>query len=154
MTNARKVLTSTEKCITQLGLSNSSARMFKKGTLLYAMYASIGECSIAGIDCSCNQAILGIVPHSIDAEFLYYYLTFNRERIKTEGQTGTQSNLNKRIVQSLIILSPPITEQEAVAQVLSAMDAEIDELETERKKLTQFKQGMMQELLTGRVRLR
>ena len=48
---------------------------------------------------------------------------------------------------------PPIEEQKAIAQILSEMDAEIDALEKRREKYKAIKQGMMQELLTGKTRL-
>jgi type I restriction enzyme S subunit len=52
-----------------------------------------------------------------------------------------------------IIPFPPLAEQEAIAEVLSAMDAEIALLETQLAKYRQLKQGLMQKLLTGRIRL-
>jgi type I restriction enzyme S subunit len=54
---------------------------------------------------------------------------------------------------SLIVRVPPLPEQTAIAAVLSDMDAELAALEERREKTRQLKQGMMQELLTGRTRL-
>jgi type I restriction enzyme S subunit len=51
------------------------------------------------------------------------------------------------------VVKPPTTEQQAIARVLSDMDAEIAALEARRDKTKLLKQGMMQELLTGRIRL-
>jgi type I restriction enzyme S subunit len=154
MTSTGKYVYQTEKTITEEGLKNSSAKLFKKGTLLFAMYASIGKCSIAKIDLTCNQAILGIVTESIDTEFLYYYLAFNEKKFSQIGQTGTQNNLNKEIVQNLEIPYPSSKEQIAIAHVLSDMDAEIGELEKRRDKYLMIKKGMIQQLLTGSIRLR
>jgi type I restriction enzyme S subunit len=153
MTRIKKYLFNTEKNITELGLKNSSARLFKKGTLLFAMYASIGKCAIAKVDVACNQAILGINAKEIDTEFLYYYLAFNEQKFLQMGQAGTQNNLNKEIVQNLDIPYPFIEEQTAVATILSDMDTEIECLEQKRDKYTMVKQGMMQNLLTGKIRL-
>lgn len=153
MTRIKKYLFNTEKNITEIGLRNSSAKLFKKGTLLFAMYASIGKCAIAKVDITCNQAILGINTKKIDTEFLYYYLAFNEQKFLQMGQTGTQNNLNKEIVQNLDIPYPSSQEQTAIAQVLSDMDAEIEQLEQKLDKFKMIKQGMMQELLTGKTRL-
>lgn len=62
--------------ITQLGLENSSAKMFPKGTVLLAMYgATIGNSSILNIDAATNQACAAFLPDNrIKPEFLYYYL--------------------------------------------------------------------------------
>jgi type I restriction enzyme S subunit len=153
MTRIEKYLFNTEKNITELGLKNSSAKLFKKGTLLFAMYASIGKCAIAKIDITSNQAILGINTKKIDTEFLYYYLAFNEQKYLQMGQAGAQNNLNKEIVQNLDIPYPYIEEQTAIATVLSDMDSEIEKLEQKKDKYIMLKQGMMQQLLTGRIRI-
>ncbi len=62
-------------------------------------------------------------------------------------------SLNTQILNSIDVILPPLPEQYAIATVLSDMDAEIDTLERRRDKTTAIKRGMMQELLTGRVRL-
>ncbi len=63
-------------------------------------------------------------------------------------------NITKEKMLSLVIPIPNFTEQTAIAAVLSDMDAEIAALEARRAKTQALKQGMMQELLTGRTRLR
>ena len=118
------------------------------------MYASLGECSIAGIPLCTSQAILGILPQEkLDAEFLYYFLTSLKVRVKTLGQQGTQSNLNKGMVQDFRIPVPDLPEQTSIVSVLRDMDAELSELEKRLIKTRALKQGMMQELLTGKTRL-
>ena len=155
ITEAGKYINKTEKTITEKGLNNSSARMFPAGTIMYAMYASLGKCSIANIELSCSQAILGITPKCrINPEYLYYYLSFIEEDVRDMGQTGTQSNLSKQIVQGFMVKLPSdIKEQQAIATILSDMDKEITDLEAQRDKYRLLKSGMMQKLLTGQIRL-
>ena len=63
-------------------------------------------------------------------------------------------NLNKDVVADVTLTVPPtVLEQQSIAAVLSDMDAEIAALEAKRAKYESIKQGMMQELLTGKVRL-
>lgn len=50
----------TEEMITQLGLSSSSAKLFPKGTLIYTIFATLGEVAILDIDAATNQAIAGL----------------------------------------------------------------------------------------------
>ncbi len=69
------------------------------------------------------------------------------------GQHGTQANLNARIVRGFAVDLPSRSEQTAIAAVLTDMDAELTALELRRDKTRLLKQGMMQELLTGRTRL-
>lgn len=69
------------------------------------------------------------------------------------GQQGTQSNLNKDIVSGFLLPLPEIEEQVAISTVLSDMDAELAALDVRLAKSRALKQGMMQELLTGKTRL-
>jgi len=153
ITKAGKYIAETEKTISNEGLLNSSAKLFRSGVLLFAMYASIGKTTIALMDTTCNQAILGIQPYSINKEYLYYFLSFNERKFATMGQTGTQSNLSKDMVQKIEIPYPIEEEQTYIATILSDMDAEIAALETKLEKYKKVKLGMMQVLLTGKVRL-
>lgn len=66
---------------------------------------------------------------------------------------GTRAKLNKSVLENIEISYPSLSEQERIATILSDMDAELEALETQLGKARQIKQGMMQELLTGRVRL-
>lgn len=154
MTRAGRVIHATEKTLTPLGLAGSAAQLFPEGTVLYAMYASLGECCIAGIPVTTSQAILGIRPKQhLVGEFLYYFLVSMKSKVATLGQQGTQANLNKGIVQGFRIALPSREEQVCITTVLSDMDAELSALEAHRNKTRALKQGMMQELLTGRTRL-
>ena len=154
MTQGGKWLVDTERKLTLMGLNSSAAKIFKAPVLLYAMYASIGECCLCSFDVSTSQAILSItVLPSLSMEYLFYWMNGQKEEIKALGQQGTQSNLNKQIVQNFELVLPSYAEQQAIAAVLSDMDAEIESLEEQLGKTRALKQGMMQELLTGRIRL-
>jgi type I restriction enzyme, S subunit len=154
MTKGGKVITYTDRNLTRVGFSSSAAQMFPVGTVLYAMYASLGECSIAGISLCSSQAILGIRPSgSLSNEFLYYYLISLKPIVKSLGQKGTQANLNKGMVQDFRFRVPSLPEQTAIAAVLYDMDAELAALGQRLAKTRALKQGMMQELLTGKTRL-
>lgn len=154
MTAGGKYIHHTEKTLTTEGVSASAARLYDPNVVLYAMYASIGECSLAVGRVSSSQAILGISPgSSLDREFLYYYLTRIRPQVKTMGQQGTQSNLNAGMVRKFELKLPTLSEQRAIATVLSDADKELDALTSKLSQSRSIKLGMMQELLTGRTRL-
>jgi type I restriction enzyme, S subunit len=154
MTKGGKVITRTDRNLSVDGLANSAAQIFPAGTVLYAMYASLGECSIAGMPLCTSQAILGIRPQErLNGDFLYYYLNSLKSAVKSMGQQGTQANLNKGMVQAFQLGLPSANEQTAIATILSDMDTELAALEARRDKTRALKQGMMQELLTGRIRL-
>lgn len=149
-----RVITKTERTLSRLGLNNSAARLFPSGTVLYAMYASIGECSVAGRSLCTSQAILGIQPgSSLHRVFLYYWLTWIQRRVKALGQQGTQANLNKDMVQDLSLPLPSLPEQSAIAAVLSDLDDLVGSLEALIAKKQAIKRAAMQQLLTSRTRL-
>lgn len=154
MTSQGKWIETTEKYLTQLGVESSSAKIYPPKTVLYAMYASIGECSIASVPVSSSQAILGIRPNEcLYFEFLYFYLSMFKERIKLQGQQGTQPNLNAGIVKAFKIPLPNVAEQKAIADVLSTADEEITSLSRRLEALQQEKKALMQQLLTGKRRV-
>lgn len=150
-----KYIEATERSLSQKGYENCAAQMFACGTVLFAMYASIGECCIARKELCTSQAILGIrVSERLSNEYLYYFLFSLKSKVKKIGQQGTQANLNKGMVEDIAINLPPLPEQAAIAQVLSDIDAELEKLETRLAKTRDLKAGLMAELLTGRIRLR
>lgn len=154
MTQGGKVITATDRNLSRTGFASCAAQMYPAGTVLYAMYASLGECSIAGVPLCSSQAILGIRPgNGLNNQFLYYYLMSLKPIVKSLGQQGTQANLNKGMVQDFRIYLPTLHEQTAIAVTLSDMDAELAALEQRLTKTRALKQGMMQELLTGKTRL-
>jgi type I restriction enzyme S subunit len=67
--------------------------------------------------------------------------------------SGTRYVISQGKFKSMTVKVPPLPEQTAIAAILSDMDAEIAALEAHRDKTHALKQGMMQELLTGRTRL-
>jgi len=155
MTANGKCITSTKKKLTANGVENSSAKVYPKETVLYAMYASIGECSIAKVEVCSSQAILGIRPkEGLGFEYLYYYLSSLKQRIKLLGQQGTQANLNAGMVKNFKILLPSYEEQQKIASILTNADKEIDHLKQQLSDLKQEKKALMQQLLTGKRRVK
>lgn len=154
ITQANKYLFTTDRSLSDAGLDASPAQIFPKGTVLYAMYASVGECCIATMEVCTSQAILAMQPIAcLDSEYLYYWLCSSKANAKSAVQQGTQGNLNKGIVQDMSIRQPDIREQQAIAKVLSDMDSDIAATEERLTKARALKQAMAQALLTGRIRL-
>jgi len=91
----------------------------------------------------------------LDVRFLAYLLSTrpHRANIRLLSQGSTIRHVYSSTFSSYKLALPPLDEQAAIAAVLSDMDAEIDALQQRRDKTRALKQGMMQELLTGRTRL-
>lgn len=162
ITKCDKYITDSARKLTVAGIDNSSAKLFPAGTILYAMYASIGKCAIADVECSSSQAILGIVPNAdiLDTQYLYYYLCSIQESIALQGQQGTQSNLNKKMVESFQIPVPTnergvdLQKQKYIASVLINMDEVISMHKTKQEKLKTQRKTLQQYLLNGIVRVK
>lgn len=141
--------------ITREALNNSSAKIFSANTILMAMYgATIGKLGVLKEPSTTNQACCAIKCNDIVEIFLFYILLYNRKSIIEKGCGAGQPNISQAIVNELSFLVPPCEkEQQAIANILSKMDNEITALEAKRAKYEAIKQGMMQQLLTGKIRL-
>ncbi|WP_295947249.1 restriction endonuclease subunit S [uncultured Bartonella sp.] len=135
----------------------NKSRRVKAGDFLLSNSMSFGRPYILKIDGCIHDGWLVIQNyHNVfSTEFLYYYLVSEQTMAQYIHKASGSSvlNLNKDLVSSVEIVYPNQREQSAIAQVLSDMDAEIEKLEKKLSKYQKIKQSMMQELLTGRIRL-
>ena len=155
ISNSEKYIKETKVKITELGLKNSAAKVFPKDTLFFAMYASVGKVIISQTDMASSQAILGMRCEKIDREFLYYYLLNNKKELLEKGQTGTQTNLSKNIMENYEICIPEDKNiQKSIGEQLAFMDKEISMLKKKLEKYQKIKSGIVDDLLTGKVRLK
>lgn len=92
---------------------------------------------------------------SVSSQYIYHHLQFvqTKKRILDMQVDAARQNISLSNVRDFLFVLPRLAEQEAIATALSDMDTEITTLETKLTKARQIKQGMMQELLTGRIRL-
>lgn len=154
MTEQGMYISDTAKKLTKAGIENSSAKIYPAGTVLYAMYASIGEVSIASVDMSSSQAILGIqVGKNLRNKYLYYFLVGQKDHIKLQGQSGTQSNLNAGMVRNFDIPLPSLNKQDEIVDFLDSNMRELSLLKQQLALYKKQKQGLMQKLLTGEWRV-
>jgi type I restriction enzyme S subunit len=100
-----------------------------------------------------NQRVGRIRPKRCSALYMYFALQAPLAEIQAGTGATTVKHLSHKDVESLTILLPGVVEQEAIAAALSDAEREIAALNARLRKATALKQGMMQELLTGRTRL-
>ena len=116
-----KYITNADEYITQAGLDSSSAKMLPKGTILYTIFATLGEVGILEIDASTNQAIAGLTikdKGQILSEYLYYYLKSKKGYVKTIGRGVAQSNINMSILKSFQVPLPTSLKQKEIVDIL------------------------------------
>ena len=141
--------------------------VFEKGDLLVVMTDLTPDCNLLGkpafVDSEekilHNQRIgkIRLLSENFDKQFLYFTLLSSSylRKIKDQATGSTVRHTSNKSIYSVSLPIPKqLEEQHAIATVLSDMDAAISALETHLAKTQSIKQGMMQQLLTGKVRLK
>lgn len=122
----------------------------ESGDIIMSVRAPVGTVSIAS-----NKSCIGRGVCAFKAnKFLYYMLLFMENRWSELSSGSTFDSVNgKQISEFKIFVPTSLSEQRAIAEILSDIDSEIAELEKKKEKYTSIRQGMMQQLLTGKIRL-
>src|SRR5262249_13005302 len=116
--------------------------------------STIGKVGLAAKDLATNQQINSIIPNDrVDSEYLYYAATTLSDVVREQAGEQAVPILNKSRFSEFEILLPQLPEQRTIASCLADADDLISSLERSIIKREAIKQGMMQELLTGRIRL-
>ena len=152
VTKSGMYLYETTQRLSPLGVENS--RPIKCESLIMSICATVGRPIITKIDTCIHDGFVVFDNLAADKHFLYYVLKSIEGDWSKHGQTGSQMNLNTELINRTEVSIPStLAEQTAIAEVLGEMDAEIAALEEKLSKARLVKQGMMQELLTGKIRL-
>lgn len=114
----------TEESISESGLQSIGNRLFQAGTLLLAMYGSVGKCAFAGMEMATNQAILGITANDsrLNLRFLKRWFESNQKRFELDARGVTQKNLSATYVRELEVPLPPLSEQRRITAILDTAD--------------------------------
>ena len=151
--STKKYINKTEKMLSAQGF-NISRRFPANSILFVSIGSTIGKCALAPVELTSNQQINAVFPsENISSNFLYYMITFVSPRIKAQAGEQAVPIVNKTQFSNTKISICGYEEQKAIASVLSDMDNEIEALEHKQQKTREIKDGMMHELLTGRIRL-
>ena len=124
-------------------------RVYPIGTVLCSCSATIGICAITTQKLTTNQTFIGITPNnSLDNQFLYYFLTTQKNYLNSVGSGSTILYISRKKFEKMKIIFPSLKEQQKIASILS----NVDNLITNTKKIinqtTSLKKGIMQKLLT------
>jgi len=147
----REVL-KTEKTITKLGLSNSSAKVIAPGSVLLAMYgASIGKTGISAIPMATNQAIAFAKCKTELAlpRYLLAYLQSQKSRFVEMGQGAAQPNISQTIIKSWPLTLPPISFQVEVISTIDYFDVHLLNLERSIDASRAVRSSILSDLLSG-----
>ena len=155
-----KYVNSTEECITQRGLDNSSAKVFSKGTLLYTIFATIGTVGILNIDAATNQAIAGVTFYGeYDLDYMYYVAVGLKDLLVAKGKGMAQMNINQTILKSTPIPIPPLAEQRRIVAKIEELLPLIEEYDEAEQKLStlnanfpeMLRKSILQQAISGKL---
>jgi type I restriction enzyme S subunit len=118
----QREINSSECFITELGMANSSAKLFPQNTVLVAMYgATAGQVGILRFESTTNQAVCGILPSSYMPEYLYYYFLSIKDDLVAQAVGGAQPNISQEKIRDTLIPRAGISEQARVVKELDAI---------------------------------
>ena len=145
--------------LTKHHFKNLQSCELKEGDFVISTMGTIGKCDVvpsnAGIGIMDSHLVRLRLSKNVDKKYFKYYFqsSFIQNQIKSLSVGGIMDGLSTSIIKKLNVVLLPKEEQTAIATVLSDMDTEIATLETKLAKYRHLKTGMMQQLLTGKVRL-
>ncbi len=150
-------LLDSEKNITKLGLENSSAKLFPKGTVLMAIYASptVGRLGILTHESTFNQAAVGLIANDkkISKEYLFLLLQHRREDLNNLANGAAQQNLSVGVVKAFKVLypSPLVTDSftKQVSNMFNKMESNHKQIQT----LTEMRDALLPRLISGKIRV-
>ncbi|MCX8482298.1 MAG: restriction endonuclease subunit S [Crocinitomicaceae bacterium] len=154
--NGSKYIGETVVKISAAGLKNSSARLLPINSVIVCTRATIGKAAISVEEISTNQGFKNIIPNEkkVNVEFLYYSIINSENKLLRLGNGSTFLEVPKSDFEKFKIPLPPLPEQKAIAKVLCAADAAIHTTEKLIAKKVLRKKWLMQQLLTGKKRLK
>lgn len=136
----------TEQFINELALKESSAKLVKKGDLLYALYgATSGHVAISQIDGAINQAVL-CIRSDLNTIYLLNFFLWKKDSILSTYLQGGQGNLSAAILKEILVPVPCLKEQTKIANFLSAIDQKIEVTAQQIEQAKQWKKGLLQQM--------
>jgi type I restriction enzyme, S subunit len=135
-------------------INTMSLKICPVGTLLVSCSAYLGRCAIVKRELITNQTFIGLFPsNQVNVEYLYYVMMMEEHNLNELSSGTTISYLSREQFENYKIRIPLYKEQTAIADLLSDLDSEIELLEKKLYKYKNIRQGMLQKLLTGEIRL-
>ncbi len=148
-----RVLTTYSQTLNELGLGVS--RLFSAGTIMVTIAANIADTCILGIPMCAPDSLVGVVPSAGQvARYLELCIRRRKRWFENRAPQTAQKNINLEDLRPLLIPYPSRQEQVRIAERYEAIDAQMWEDEETAEKLSNFKRGLMQDLLTGRVQVK
>lgn len=136
--NKSKFLSESARKITKAGLSNSSAQLIPKHSIVYSSRAPIGHINIMECDYSTNQGCKSVTPLIIDVTFLYYALIYMTPEIRKKASGTTFKEISGTVFSETLIPLPPLNEQVQIVKKIEQLLVKVKEYEVEYSNVTKL----------------
>ncbi|WP_417585689.1 restriction endonuclease subunit S [Nitrincola sp.] len=147
-------ITGAQEHISDEGLRNSAANIVEKGNVIIATRMAVGRVVTCSVDVAINQDLKAIIPNEKAVpDYIFYWFKYKESEISKLGTGSTVKGIQLSDLKKLTFLTPPISEQKKIAEILTTADKEIDALQKRLGHLKQEKKALMQQLLTGKRRV-
>jgi type I restriction enzyme S subunit len=142
----------TQKGLSPAGLAAARLRPAPPGTVLFAMYASVGKTTVTGVAAAWNQAILGLVPRpDVDPDYLLGWLELARPSLPAIARSATQDNLNADQVARLRVPRRTPAQQRRIGMVRRGAVGDHAQLLAEADRFQQLLEERKRALITACV---
>jgi len=149
-------LKTTENYITEKGLKSKGLKLVPKDSLLFTSRATIGYLAINKTEVAINQGIISLIPKdaNIDVNFFYYFLQKLKSLFENLAGGSTYREISMSTFSNAIVPLPSLPEQKRIADIFSTIDRAIKNVNNAIVRLENLKKALMNELLTGRIRVK
>jgi type I restriction enzyme S subunit len=148
-------ISESQKQISELGIGNSSAVLHPAGIVVMSRDAGIGKSAITTCPMAVSQHFMAWNCGSrLDNHYLYYLLQYWKPKFEAIAIGSTIKTIGLPYFKKLQIPVPPIEEQHKIAASLKSVDSAVFELQKKEASIIKVKKALMQDLLTGKVRVK
>lgn len=149
------VIIDTQEKISELGLKNSSCKLYEKGSIIIAMYGqgkTRGQVGMLGIPATTNQACAVLSPSKkMNFIYLYEYLKLVYDDLRSLGRGGNQPNLNAGLLKNYKVLNPPIPLQTQFAEKIALNEQQKDLAKQELQESEDLFNCLLQKAFKGEL---
>ena len=135
---------------------SSPIKVAKHGDILISVRAPVGEVNLAAMDLCIGRGLAALRANRqvVDTHFIYYFFLRFKRLLQNRSSGSTFKAITKADIENFLIPLPPLPEQKKIAEILMTVDRKIELLKNKKNHLERLKKGLMNDLLTGRRRLK
>jgi type I restriction enzyme S subunit len=155
--NGKIQIRNSERRITEKATKDTSLTLMPKGSIIISTRAPVGYVAVLEEPATFNQGCKGLIPknsHEVCSEFYCYYLLSKKQMLQNISGGSTFKELSKQRLEAFYLPTLPFSEQERIAEILSTVDSKLELERNEKAKLERAKRGLMDLLLTGKIRVK